>query len=264
MGAPLSGGRRCGNRSSRPHRLYRPTAPALIEHVEALRRQRWTSCRIACETQLSPATVRRILQRLGIGRLRNLDPPPRRYEHACPGALLHLDIKKLGRFDSIGHHIHGVRRQHVRNGGWEYVHVAINDHSRIAFSRSLRTNREFRRRLSWKRRWPAMRAWASRCGAYSPTMDHAINRAPFAKYVNNTGSSTYARGPTRRAPTAKPSVLSTLCGSGPTVAPITPRKNAPPIFRAGSMPTIGTALMPISAALHASLVPASTETRVDT
>jgi|SRR5215472_4229799 len=58
----------------------------------------------------------------------------RRYEHACPGDLLHLDIKKLGRFGCVGHRIHGVRARHVRNGGWEYVHVAIDDHSRIAFS----------------------------------------------------------------------------------------------------------------------------------
>ena len=122
--------------SSRPHHFRRPTSAILIPQVEALRRQRWSGCRMARETKLSPATVSRILQRLGISRLRDLDPlpPPRRYEHACPGDLLHLDIKKLGRFGCVGHRIHGDRNQHVRNGGWEYVHVAIDDHSRIAFS----------------------------------------------------------------------------------------------------------------------------------
>ncbi|HUJ30517.1 MAG TPA: IS481 family transposase [Candidatus Acidoferrum sp.] len=124
------------DRSSRPRRFYRSTPPTLIEQVETLRRQRWTGCRIARSTGLSPATVSRILQRKGISRMRDLDPapPPRRYEHACPGDLLHLDIKKLGRFGCVGHRIHGQRRQHLPNGGWEYVHVAIDDHSRIAFS----------------------------------------------------------------------------------------------------------------------------------
>lgn len=124
------------DRSSRPRRFYRPTPPSLIEQVEILRRQRWTGCRIAGSVGLSPATVSRILQRKGISRLRDLDPapPPRRYEHACPGDLLHLDIKKLGRFGCVGHRIHGQRRKHLPNGGWEYVHVAIDDHSRIAFS----------------------------------------------------------------------------------------------------------------------------------
>jgi len=124
------------DRSSRPLRFYRPTSAALIEQVEKLRRQRWTGCRIASSTGLSPATVSRILHRLGLSRIRDLDPlpPPNRYEHPCPGDLLHLDIKKLGRFGCVGHRIHGDRNQHVRNGGWEYVHVAIDDHSRIAFS----------------------------------------------------------------------------------------------------------------------------------
>jgi transposase InsO family protein len=124
------------DRSSRPHRFYRPTSSSLVEQVEILRRQRWTGCRIARSTGLSPATVSRILQRKGISRLRDLNPapPPVRYEHPCPGDLLHLDIKKLGRFGCVGHRIHGDRNQHVRNGGWEYVHVAIDDHSRIAFS----------------------------------------------------------------------------------------------------------------------------------
>jgi transposase InsO family protein len=124
------------DRSSRPHRFYRPTSSSLVEQVQTLRRQRWTGCRIAGATGLSPATVSRILQRQGISRLRDLDPapPPRRYEHPCPGDLLHLDIKKLGRFGCVGHRIHGDRNQHLPNGGWEYVHVAIDDHSRIAFS----------------------------------------------------------------------------------------------------------------------------------
>jgi len=132
----FDGSRGLPDRSSRPQRLYRPTSPAKREQVIALRRQRRTGCRIAAETGLSPATVSRILRRQGISRLRDLDPLPPvvRYEHACPGDLLHLDIKKLGRIGCVGHRIHGDRTQHVKHIGWEYVHVAIDDHSRTAFS----------------------------------------------------------------------------------------------------------------------------------
>jgi transposase InsO family protein len=124
------------DRSSRPHRLRRPTPSFLIEQVEQLRRQRWAACRIARHTSLSPATVSRILRRLKLNRIRDLDPAPpiQRYEHAAPGDLLHLDIKKLGRFGCVGHRIHGDPRRHVKGVGWEYVHVAVDDHSRIAFA----------------------------------------------------------------------------------------------------------------------------------
>jgi transposase InsO family protein len=127
------------DRSSRPHRLRRPTSPELISQVELLRRQRWTAQRIAAYLHLSPATISRILRRLHLNRWRDLDPAPPlvRYEYPHPGDLLHLDIKKLGRIGCVGHRIHGDRRQHVKRVGWEYVHVAIDDHSRIAFSQVL-------------------------------------------------------------------------------------------------------------------------------
>ncbi|TPW25723.1 helix-turn-helix domain-containing protein, partial [Pararhizobium mangrovi] len=89
------------DRSSRPRRLYRPTPPQTVARVEALRRQRWTGKRIAMELALSPATVSRILRRLGLNRMRDLEPaePVRRYERQAPGEMIHLDIKKLGRFE---------------------------------------------------------------------------------------------------------------------------------------------------------------------
>ncbi|HKC71047.1 MAG TPA: IS481 family transposase [Terriglobales bacterium] len=150
------------DRSSRPRRLYRPTPAHLIEQVETLRRQRWTGCRIARSIGLSPATVSRILQRKGISRVRDLDPapPPRRYEHSCPGDLLHLDIKKLGRFGRVGHRIHGDRRKHLPNGGWEYVHVAIDDHSRIAFSQVVANEKG----ISAAACFQAALAWYARLG----------------------------------------------------------------------------------------------------
>ena len=101
------------DRSSRPHRLYRPTPAAIVEQVEALRRQRFTGKQIAAEVGVSPATVSRILRRLGLNRIAALEPaePVRRYERQHPGELIHIDIKKLGRFDRIGHRM-AVDRQH--------------------------------------------------------------------------------------------------------------------------------------------------------
>jgi transposase InsO family protein len=101
-----------------------------------LRRQRWTGVRIAQQTGLSRCTVSRILRRLKLSRMRDLEPKPavQRYEHAAPGDLLHLDIKKLGRIRKPGHRITGHPGDRHGGLGWEYVHVAIDDHSRIAFS----------------------------------------------------------------------------------------------------------------------------------
>jgi transposase InsO family protein len=126
------------DRSSRPHRLHRPTPIAIVERVEALRRQRWTGRQIAIEVGVSPATVSRILKRLGLNRLAALEPPEpiRRYERQHPGELIHIDIKKLGRFERVGHRITGKRTGNAssRGSGWEFVHVCVDDASRIAFS----------------------------------------------------------------------------------------------------------------------------------
>ena len=128
------------DRSSRPHRLHRPTAMAVIERIETLRRQRWTGKQIAAELRVSPATVSRVLRRLGLNRIAALEPaePIRRYEREHPGELIHIDIKKLGRFDKIGHRITGDRQAgRSRAVGWEFVHVSIDDASRIGFSQIL-------------------------------------------------------------------------------------------------------------------------------
>ena len=134
------------DRSSRPHRLHRPTAQAVVDRIEALRRQRLTGHAIAAETGVSTATVSRILKRLGLNRLSDLEPaePPRRYQRDRPGELLHIDIKKLGKFNKIGHRITGDRKGQSNNRGvgWEFVHVCIDDASRIAFSRAMKTERK--------------------------------------------------------------------------------------------------------------------------
>jgi transposase InsO family protein len=134
------------DRSSRPHRLRKPTPQAVVEQVEALRRQRSTGRQIATALGISPATVSRILRRLGLNRIAALEPaaPVRRYERARPGEMIHLDIKKLGRFNKVGHRITGDRKgqSNSRGVGWEFVHVAIDDHSRIAFARIMASERK--------------------------------------------------------------------------------------------------------------------------
>jgi transposase InsO family protein len=138
------------DRSSRPHRLYRPTPDALVERVEALRRQRHTGQQIAVDVHLSSATVSRILKRLGLNRINALEPcePVRRYEREHPGEMIHIDIKKLGRIDGVGHRITGDRRgQSNRRSrgqglGWEFVHVSIDDNSRIAFAEVMSNERK--------------------------------------------------------------------------------------------------------------------------
>ena len=126
------------DRSSRPHRLNRPTPPGTVEAIIALRRQRFTGKHIAGELKVSPATVSRVLRRAGLSRLRDLEPaiPIRRYQCDEPGELIHIDIKKLGRFDKVGHRITGDRKgqSNGRGIGWEFVHVAIDDASRVGFS----------------------------------------------------------------------------------------------------------------------------------
>jgi transposase InsO family protein len=138
------------DRSSRPHSLPGQTPPATCAMVEALRRQRNTGKQIAIEVGVSPATVSRILHRLGLNRLASLQPaePIRRYERQHPGELIHLDIKKLGKFNRIGHRITGDRtgqsnlRARGEGPGWEYVHVCIDDASRIAFSQIMKDEKK--------------------------------------------------------------------------------------------------------------------------
>jgi len=134
------------DRSSRPHRLRRPTPAATIETIERLRRERWTGKQIAAEAGVSPATVSRVLHRLGLNKLSALEPEPvRRYEREHPGELIHLDIKKLGRIGSVGHRITGRYPGAVNRHlgiGWEFVHVCIDDASRIAFVQVLSDQRK--------------------------------------------------------------------------------------------------------------------------
>lgn len=149
------------DRSSAPHRIPHRTSPRLERRVGQLRRRRWVAWRIARALELALSTVSAVLRRLGLGRLSALDPKPpaaQRYERAQPGELLHIDTKKLGRIRGIGHRITGIRGHENKGIGWEYAHVCVDDHTRLAYVEVLDDERKetccgfLRRAVQWYRR----------------------------------------------------------------------------------------------------------------
>ena len=127
------------DRSSRPHRSPRQTAAYVVRRIVRRRAQRQSGPEIAAALRLPRATVGRVLQRLGMGRLRVPRPPIVRYEREHPGELLHVDLKALPRFTTVGHRIHGQRSKVGRPGGLgaDYLHIAIDDATRLAYAELL-------------------------------------------------------------------------------------------------------------------------------
>ena len=139
------------DRSSRPHRTPKRLPKPLVEAIEALRRVRMTAAEIAEILGIALSTVSLWLKRIGLGKRSRLEPlePPNRYERRHPGELVHVDIKQLGRIQVPGHRVTGNRRQRARRtrvgnegrclgtAGYEYVHVMVDDHSRLAYAEVL-------------------------------------------------------------------------------------------------------------------------------
>ena len=127
------------DRSSRPHHSPRQTSSSLLERVVVLRRGHMPGHEIARRTGLSPATVSRVLRRARLSRWRDLNPPPpiQRYEHPRPGDLLHLDIKGMTRFSEVSLRGDGRLRGKQKHPGFLALHVAVDDHSRLAFTQML-------------------------------------------------------------------------------------------------------------------------------
>lgn len=123
------------DRSSVPLVLPRRTPEERVELVAVLRRLRMTAAEIAEVLAMPLSTVSAVLARIGLGRLSRLEPPEpaNRYERKRPGELLHLDVKKLGRIGRPGHRVNGDRRTRSRGIGWEYVHVCVDDATRLAY-----------------------------------------------------------------------------------------------------------------------------------
>ena len=133
------GARGLADRSSRPHCSPKTIHPLRVARVLALRRRRLPGFQIAQATKLSKASVSRLLHRHA-ARLAALSPPPPiiRYEREHPGDLLHFDIKQLARIVRPGHRFTGDRQHdHTPGAGWEFLHIAIDDHSRLAFAQLL-------------------------------------------------------------------------------------------------------------------------------
>jgi transposase InsO family protein len=136
------------DRSSRPRTSPRQLSAERVRVIEALRRLRMTAVEIAEILRLPLSTVSLWLKRIGLGKRSRLEPPepPNRYERRHPGELVHVDIKKLGRIRGVGHRVTGSRASQAKTrregrlrevAGWEYVHVMVDDHSRLAYAEVL-------------------------------------------------------------------------------------------------------------------------------
>lgn len=134
------GDRRFHDRSSAPRRCPRKTSAEIVDQIQVLRCQRMTGPAIAKALDMARSTVGLILRRLGLGKLSALDPkvPVVRYERGAPGEMIHLDIKKLGRFHVEGHRITKDRRLgRSKKAGWDFLHVCVDDASRLAYTEIL-------------------------------------------------------------------------------------------------------------------------------
>jgi transposase InsO family protein len=155
----LAGAKGMGDRSSRPRRSPRRTPTRTERRIIKVRVvRRWGPARIGFLLGLHPSTVHRVLSRFGLARLAWLDRPTgrvvRRYEHVAPGDLVHVDVKKLGRIpDGGGWRTRG--RQHRpnrhRGGGYAFLHTAVDDHSRLAYSEILTDERKDTAAAFWTR-----------------------------------------------------------------------------------------------------------------
>lgn len=127
------------DRSSRPQRIPRQTPQRVVRRIISLRCRRWPSTRIARQLGMAISTVGAVLRRVRLNRLSRLERrrPAVRYEMKCPGELLHLDTKKLVRFEEVGHRIHGDRSRQSRGAGWEILHVCIDDATRVVYQEML-------------------------------------------------------------------------------------------------------------------------------
>jgi transposase InsO family protein len=123
------------DRSSAPARVPFRTPEERVVVIAALRRLRMTGAEIAETLAMPRSTVSVVLTRIGLGRLSRLEPPEpaNRYERKRPGELLHIDVKKLGRIGRPGHRVNSDRRIRSRGIGWEYVHVCVDDATRLAY-----------------------------------------------------------------------------------------------------------------------------------
>jgi hypothetical protein len=237
------------DRSSAPLSIPHRTAADRVEVIETLRRLRMTGAEIAECLDMALSTVSAVLKRLGLGKLSRLEPPepPNRYQRRHPGELIHVDVKKLGRIAGAGHRVTGNRASQAANRrarrrgarkGWEFVHVCVDDATRLAYVEVL-ADEQGPTAAGFLRRAVAFYA------AYGITVERVMsdNGACYRSIAHAVvcralGYVTCAPAPIARAPTARPSDSSAPCSpAGPTAPSTGPAPNAPPRLTAGSGPT---------------------------
>src|SRR5438876_2407716 len=123
------------DRSSAPRSIPHRTPEERVQAIAALRRLRMTAAEIGECLRMPLSTVSAVLTRIGLGKRSRLEPPEpaNRYERRHPGELLHIDVKKLGKIGRPGHRVNGDRRTRSRGIGWEFLHVAVDDATRLAY-----------------------------------------------------------------------------------------------------------------------------------
>ena len=187
------------DRRSIAHRLPHALAPAWLALIRLLRHSRLVAAEIAARLPLARSTVSAVLHRLGLGRLRYLNPPPpvQRYEWSRPGELVHLDIKKLGRIVQPGHRITGNPRDSVLGAGWEYAHVAIDDCSRFAYVEILSDDKRYTATRFWLRALREFRRHGLRVQRVLTDNGGAYRSRPFRKACRWLGIATKRTRPYR-------------------------------------------------------------------
>ena len=183
------------DRSSRPHSCPHAVPARVVRRIERLRRQRLTGLAIARTLGLPRSTVGAVLRRIGLGKLAALEPkvPVVRYERAAPGELIHLDIKKLGRFTRPGHAVTGRGRGTHSGGGlgWDYLHVCVDDASRLAYTEILPSENQhdasafLERALAWLARHgvTAERVMTDNGAGYRSKRFAAVVQAAGARHI---------------------------------------------------------------------------------
>ena len=230
--------------SSRPHRAHRPAPLATVEQIAALQRLCFTGRQIAQDLGVSPATVSRVLRRLGLNRIAALEPaePVRRYERERPGELIHIDIKKLGCFERTGHRITGDRtgQSNSRGIGWEHLHLAVDDYSRLAYSEVLPDEK---RRSCLRFLFYALRFFRRHGVAVEHVMTDngpAFRSRRYARALRRMRIRHLRTRPIRPKPTARPSASCRHpCANGPTPKAMRRQSSAAPNSLPSSSVTIG-------------------------
>jgi transposase InsO family protein len=188
-------GDRCSTAHRRPHAL----APAWLALIRLLRQGKLVAAEIAAQLPLARSTVSAALARLGLGRLRDLNPPEpvRRYEWSRPGELVHMDTKKLGRIERPSHRVTGNRRDTTRGSGWEYAHVAIDDCSRFTYVEILPDEKRYTATAFWLRAVRAFRQRGIRIQRVLTDNGNAYRSRPFRKACRWLGIATKRTRPYR-------------------------------------------------------------------